>query len=46
VEAVRVALAQRALASGQPLKRALADAGFAGDRQWRRSRGRAAVPAA
>jgi transcriptional regulator GlxA family with amidase domain len=41
VQRVRLALTQSAIDSGLPLKRALAEAGFAGDRQWRRSRGRA-----
>lgn len=40
VQAIRVAAARRALDGGEPLKRALAEAGFAGDRQWRRTRAR------
>lgn len=38
VQSVRVALAERALESGQPLKQAIAAAGIGGDRQWRRLR--------
>jgi AraC-like DNA-binding protein len=45
VESVRHALAARAVQSGQPAKQALAGAGIAGDRQWRRMRQRAATPA-
>jgi transcriptional regulator GlxA family with amidase domain len=40
VERVRVAHAQQAVAAGAPPKQALAEAGFAGDRQWRRARAR------
>ncbi len=40
VETVRVAVAERALAAGQPAKQAVAAAGFGGDRQWRRIRAR------
>jgi transcriptional regulator GlxA family with amidase domain len=40
VQAVRVALAERAIAEGQAPKRALAAAGIAGARQWRRLRER------
>jgi transcriptional regulator GlxA family with amidase domain len=42
VQAVRVALAERALAQGQAPKRALAEAGIGGARQWRRLRARLA----
>jgi transcriptional regulator GlxA family with amidase domain len=35
---VRTALAARAIQAGRPAKQALADAGIAGDRQWRRLR--------
>jgi transcriptional regulator GlxA family with amidase domain len=48
VESVRVALAERALQGGQATKQAIAAAGIAGDRQWRRMRARhgdAAPPA-
>jgi transcriptional regulator GlxA family with amidase domain len=41
VQAVRMALAERALAQGQAPKRALAEAGIGGARQWRRLRARA-----
>ena len=44
VEGVRHALAARAVQSGQPAKQALAGAGIAGDRQWRRMRQRAESP--
>jgi transcriptional regulator GlxA family with amidase domain len=40
VESVRVALAERALQGGQVTKQAIAAAGIAGDRQWRRMRAR------
>jgi transcriptional regulator GlxA family with amidase domain len=40
VEAVRVALARRAIEAGRPAKHALAEAGFQGARQWRRVRSR------
>jgi transcriptional regulator GlxA family with amidase domain len=40
VQAVRVALARRAIEAGRPAKHALAEAGFQGARQWRRVRGR------
>lgn len=40
VEGLRVALAGRAIAQGQPAKQAIAQAGIAGLRQWRRSRAR------
>jgi len=40
VESVRVAIAERALGDGQAPKRALAEAGIAGSRQWRRIRAR------
>ena len=40
VAAVRVALAGRAIAAGQARKQAIAAAGIAGDRQWRRLRAR------
>jgi transcriptional regulator GlxA family with amidase domain len=40
VESVRVALAERALQGGQATKQAIAAAGIAGDRQWRRMRAR------
>ena len=43
VESVRHALAERAVQDGQAPKQALATAGIAGDRQWRRMRQRAAV---
>ncbi len=38
VQRVRLALAERAIAEGQPLKQAIAAAGIGGDRQWRRLR--------
>ncbi|MDP2008492.1 MAG: DJ-1/PfpI family protein [Rubrivivax sp.] len=38
LQAVRVALAHGAMQGGQPRKQALAAAGIAGDRQWRRLR--------
>ncbi len=38
VQSVRVALAERAIEGGQPLKQAIASAGIGGDRQWRRWR--------
>lgn len=41
LQRVRVAVAERAIAEGQPLKRAIAAAGIGGDRQWRRLRGNA-----
>jgi transcriptional regulator GlxA family with amidase domain len=40
VQGVRVALAERALADGHATKRALAEAGIGGARQWRRLRAR------
>jgi transcriptional regulator GlxA family with amidase domain len=40
VEHVRVALAQQALRAGAATQQAVALAGFASDRQWRRARGR------
>jgi transcriptional regulator GlxA family with amidase domain len=40
VEGVRVAVACQALQGGQSVKQAIAAAGFAGDRQWRRARER------
>ena len=43
VESVRVALAERALQGGQVTKQAIAAAGIAGDRQWRRMRARRAL---
>jgi hypothetical protein len=43
VESVRVALAERALQGGQVTKQAIAAAGIAGDRQWRRMRARRAA---
>jgi transcriptional regulator GlxA family with amidase domain len=42
VEGIRVALAERALREGQPVKRAIAEAGIGGARQWRRIRARRA----
>jgi transcriptional regulator GlxA family with amidase domain len=42
VQGVRMALAERALADGQAPKRALAEAGIGGARQWRRLRARSA----
>jgi transcriptional regulator GlxA family with amidase domain len=44
VEGVRVAVAHQALQGGQSVKQAIAAAGFAGDRQWRRARGRSPRP--
>lgn len=38
VQSIRVALAERAIDSGQPHKQAIAAAGIGGDRQWRRWR--------
>ncbi len=38
LQRVRVALAERAIAEGRPLKQAIAAAGIGGDRQWRRLR--------
>jgi transcriptional regulator GlxA family with amidase domain len=40
VEAVRLALAEHARAGGLANKQAIAAAGIAGDRQWRRMRAR------
>lgn len=40
VEGVRVAVAERALRAGQPVKHAIADAGIGDPRQWRRIRAR------
>jgi transcriptional regulator GlxA family with amidase domain len=42
LQSVRVALAERALAQGQTPKRAWAEAGIGGARQWRRLRARSA----
>lgn len=44
VEGVRAALAQRAIEAGRAPKHALAEAGIAGARQWRRVRRRQGVP--
>jgi transcriptional regulator GlxA family with amidase domain len=41
VESIRVAIAEKALRDGQSTQRAIAAAGIAGERQWRRLRGRA-----
>lgn len=43
LQGIRTAIAQRAIAAGQPVKQAIAQAGFTGDRQWRRARQRAAT---
>jgi transcriptional regulator GlxA family with amidase domain len=40
LQSVRLVLAESAIAAGQPPKRALGDAGIAGERQWRRLRQR------
>ncbi|MDT7837529.1 GlxA family transcriptional regulator [Aquabacterium sp. OR-4] len=45
VEHVRAALARQAVARGASGPQAAALAGFSSDRQWRRARGRTAVPA-
>lgn len=38
VQSIRTAVAQQAIAAGQPVKQAIGRAGFASDRQWRRAR--------